>query len=38
LAEAVLLNGAARAAADAPEQLRRAEERAQHAHRGIWRR
>jgi membrane peptidoglycan carboxypeptidase len=38
LAEAVVLNGAGRAAADAPEQLRRAEERAQHAHRGIWRR
>ena len=37
LGEAVLLNGAAQAAADAPERLRSAEEKARAAHRGIWR-
>ena len=37
LAEAVLLNGGGRAAADAPETLRNAEQNAQAAHRGIWR-
>ena len=38
LGEAVLLNGAGRAAADAPDRLRDAEERARAAGRGIWRR
>jgi penicillin-binding protein 1A len=38
LAEAVVLNGAGRAAADAPERLREAEEKARAAGRGIWRR
>ena len=38
LSEAVLLNGAGRAAADAPERLRQAEEKARDARRGIWRR
>jgi penicillin-binding protein 1A len=38
LAEAVVLNGAARAAADAPERLREAEEKARAAGRGIWHR
>ena len=38
LSEAVVLNGAARAGADAPEGVREAEERARAAHRGIWRR
>src|SRR5712691_11373190 len=36
LGEAVLLNGAAHAAADAPERMRQAEEQARAAHRGIW--
>jgi endonuclease YncB( thermonuclease family) len=38
LGEAILLNGGGRAAADAPERLRTAEERARTAKRGIWRR
>jgi endonuclease YncB( thermonuclease family) len=38
LGEAVLLNGAGRAAADAPERLHEAEEKARAAGRGIWRR
>jgi endonuclease YncB( thermonuclease family) len=33
----VLLNGGGRAAADAPDTLRNAEQNAQAAHRGIWR-
>jgi penicillin-binding protein 1A len=37
LGEAVVLNGAGRAAADAPEQLRDAEDKARSAGRGIWR-
>jgi hypothetical protein len=37
VSEAVLLNGAARAAADAPARLRDAEEKARAAQRGIWR-
>ena len=37
LGEAVLLNGAGRAAADAPERLREAEDEARSAGRGIWR-
>jgi len=37
LGEAVLLNGAGRAAADAPDQLRDAEGKARAAGRGIWR-
>ena len=37
LGEAALLNGAARAAADASERLRAAEEKARLAGRGIWR-
>ncbi len=37
LAEAVVLNGAGRAAANAPEPLRDAQEKAQLAGRGIWR-
>ncbi len=36
LAEAVLLNGGGRAAANAPERLRGAEENARRARRGIW--
>jgi endonuclease YncB( thermonuclease family) len=36
LGEAVVLNGAARAAANAPERLRDAEARARTAGRGIW--
>jgi endonuclease YncB( thermonuclease family) len=37
LSEAVVLNGAARAAANAPERLRDAEAQARSAARGIWR-
>jgi penicillin-binding protein 1A len=37
LSEAVVLNGAGRAAADAPERLRDAEAQARSAGRGIWR-
>ena len=37
LAEAVVLNGAGRAAANAPDRLRDAQEKAQLAGRGIWR-
>ena len=37
LAEAVLLNGAGRAAPDAPERLRAFEEQARSAGRGLWR-
>jgi penicillin-binding protein 1A len=37
LGEAVVLNGAGRAAADAPEHLRDAEQRARGAGRGLWR-
>ena len=37
LGEAIVLNGAGRAAANAPEQLREAEEKARNAGRGIWR-
>jgi hypothetical protein len=37
LGEAVLLNGAGRAAADAPDRLRDAEGKARAAGRGIWR-
>jgi len=37
LAEAILLNGAARAARDAPDRLRYAEDQARRARRGIWR-
>lgn len=36
LAEAVLLNGAGRAGANAPERLRNAEQQARTARRGIW--
>jgi penicillin-binding protein 1A len=36
LGEAVLLNGAGRAAANAPERLRKAEQKAREAGRGIW--
>jgi endonuclease YncB( thermonuclease family) len=36
LGEAVVLNGAGRAAANAPERLREAEEKARGAGRGIW--
>ena len=38
LGEAILLNGAGRAAADAPERLRSAEEKARGAGRGVWKR
>jgi endonuclease YncB( thermonuclease family) len=36
LGEAILLNGAGRAAGDAPERLRSAEEKARGAGRGVW--
>ena len=36
LGEAILLNGAGRAAGDAPERLRGAEQQARRAGRGIW--
>jgi endonuclease YncB( thermonuclease family) len=36
LGEAILLNGAGRAAGDAPERLRGAEQQARLAGRGIW--
>jgi len=36
LGEAVLLNGAGRASADAPERLRQAEQQARLAGRGVW--
>ena len=36
LGEAILLNGAGRAAANAPERLRSAEEKARGAGRGVW--
>lgn len=36
LAEAALLNGAARAAADAPEEYRKREDEARRARRGVW--
>jgi endonuclease YncB( thermonuclease family) len=36
LGEAILLNGAGRASADAPERLRGAEQQARRAGRGIW--
>jgi len=36
LGEAVLLNGAGRAAADAPERMRQAEQQARLAGRGVW--
>ena len=36
LGEAILLNGAGRAAANAPERLRSAEEKARSAGRGVW--
>ena len=34
--QAILLNGAGRAAANAPERLRSAEEKARSAGRGVW--